>query len=127
MVGDPWNTLVGCPPSIGIKAMLRPRADRMLRARLSGNDSRWVFPGEGKSEGQGDSPFLATSLDHNHSRVRADLGVDRDFVLHSMRRTFLTRRGEQGVDAFTIMKIAGHSTIITSQRCIHPSSEAMER
>jgi hypothetical protein len=39
----------------------------------------------------------------------------------------LTRLGESGVDAFTIMRIAGHSSIVVSQRYIHPTSEAVER
>jgi len=100
---------------------LTQRASLMLRARMESNDSEWVFPGDpGK-------PFLATSLNHLHSKVRATTGLSGEFVLHSLRHTFLTRLGEQGVDAFTIMKIAGHASITTSQRYIHPSSEAMER
>ena len=39
----------------------------------------------------------------------------------------LTRLGEAGVDAFTIMRIAGHSSITVSQRYVHPSPEALER
>ena len=39
----------------------------------------------------------------------------------------LTRLGEAGVDSFTIMKIAGHSSITVSQRYVHPSSESVER
>ena len=39
----------------------------------------------------------------------------------------LTRLGESNVDAFTIMKIAGHSSITVSQRYVHPSPEAVER
>ena len=39
----------------------------------------------------------------------------------------LTRLGESGVDAFTIMRIAGHSSITVSQRYIHPTPEAVER
>ncbi len=31
------------------------------------------------------------------------------------------------MDAFTIMRIAGHSSITVSQRYVHPSPEAMER
>jgi integrase len=50
-----------------------------------------------------------------------------DFVLHSLRHTMLTRLGESGVDAFTIMRIAGHSSITVSQRYIHPTPEAVER
>lgn len=39
----------------------------------------------------------------------------------------LTRLGESGVDAFTIMRIAGHSSFTVSQRYIHPTPEAVER
>jgi hypothetical protein len=39
----------------------------------------------------------------------------------------LTRLGEAGVDAFTIMRIAGHSSITVSQRYVHPSPAALER
>jgi integrase len=41
-----------------------------------------------------------------------------DFVIHSLRHTMLTRLGEAGVDAFTIMRIAGHSSITVSQRSV---------
>jgi integrase len=50
-----------------------------------------------------------------------------DFVLHSLRHTMLTRLGESGVDASTIMRIAGHSSIIVSQRFVDPIPEAVER
>jgi hypothetical protein len=39
----------------------------------------------------------------------------------------LTRLGLLGVDAFTIMRIAGHSSITISQRYVHPSPESVER
>jgi hypothetical protein len=39
----------------------------------------------------------------------------------------LTHREEAGVDAFTMMKIASHSSITISQRYVHPLTEAMER
>ena len=47
-------------------------------------------------------------------------------MVHSLRHTMLTRLGEAGVDAFTIMRIAGHSTITISQRYVHPTPEAVE-
>jgi hypothetical protein len=48
-------------------------------------------------------------------------------VVHSLRHTMLTRIGLLGVDAFTIMRIAGHSSITISQRYVHPSPESVER
>ena len=52
--------------------------------------------------------------------------MSKDFVVHSLRHTMLTRLGLLGVDAFTIMKIAGHSSITISQRYVHPSPESVE-
>ena len=52
--------------------------------------------------------------------------MTNEFVLHSLRHTMLTRLGESGVDVFTIMKIAGHSSVTISQRYVHPSPEAVE-
>jgi integrase len=62
-----------------------------------------------------------------HQRARTVLHLPKDFVIHSLRHTMLTRLGESGVDAFTIMRIAGHSSITVSQRYVHPSPEAVER
>ena len=53
--------------------------------------------------------------------------MPEDFVVHSLRHTMLTRLGLLGVGAFTIMKIAGHSSITISQRYVHPSPESVER
>jgi hypothetical protein len=39
----------------------------------------------------------------------------------------LTRLGESGADAFTIMRIAGHSSITVSQKYVHPTPESLER
>src|SRR3989440_6534579 len=47
----------------------------------------------------------------------------RDFVLYSFRHTFLTRLGESGCDAWTLARIAGHSSIVISMRYVHPSDD----
>jgi len=100
---------------------LTARVREMLIARCSTSKSRRVFPGDT------DGPFLATSLNHQHIKLRCMLGLPDDFVIHSLRHTMLTRLGEAGVDAFTIMRIAGHSSITVSERYVHPSPEAAER
>jgi integrase len=40
------------------------------------------------------------------------------FVLYSLRHTFLTRLGESGCDAWTLARIAGHSSIAMSARWV---------
>ena len=66
-------------------------------------------------------------LAHMHADVRIKLGFTGEFVLHSLRHTALTRLGESGCDAFTIKRIAGHSSITVSERYVHPTPEGLER
>jgi integrase len=101
---------------------LTARAAGMLKARKEAAHSEFVFPG--KNPG---TAMLGTYLDRLHDRVRQDLELSDDFVVHSLRHTMLTRLGEAGADAFTIMKIAGHSSVTVSQRYVHPTPEGMER
>jgi integrase len=107
---------------------LTDRAAAMLRERLESKASGFVFANrDGK-------PYQGTSINHLHQDASAPkINGKRhplfstDFVMHSLRHTMLTRLGESGVDAFTIMRIAGHSSIVVSQRYIHPTPEAVER
>jgi integrase len=101
---------------------LTARAAEMLKARKAAVKSDWVFPGDSP-----EAPILGTSLDHQHNGVRDTLKLSKEFVVHSLRHTMLTRLGEAGADAFTIMRIAGHSSVTVSQRYVHPTPEGMER
>ena len=67
------------------------------------------------------------SLDQQHSDLKALLKLSQEFVLHSLRHKFGTRLGESGADAFTIMRLMGHSGVTVSQRDVHPSPELIER
>jgi integrase len=98
---------------------LTSRLRSMLEVRRRDSRSRFVFAGESGK------PPLPSSLAHLHAKVRRRLKLPEVFVLYSLRHTALTRLGETGADAYTIMRIAGHSSITTSQRYVHPSSETV--
>jgi integrase len=100
---------------------LTARVAEMLARRVSTVHGAFVFPGDRKG-----TAFQVASLDHQHSEHRELLGLPSEFVIHSLRHTMLTRLGEAGADAFTIMRIAGHSSITVSQRYVHPSPEHLE-
>jgi integrase len=107
---------------------LTSRASAVLFARRKQSVSAYAFPGDSP-----DAPILVTSLDHLHRRVcepkvdgKKQILFPREFVLHGLRHTFLTRLGEAGADAFTIMKLAGHSSVTVSQRYVHPTPESCE-
>ena len=100
---------------------LTPRVKAMLKMRPAIPPSAWVFPSRtGK-------PYVVTSLDHTHAKVRDTLRLPEDFVIHSLRHTFGTRMGEARADAFEIKRLMGHSSVTVSQRYVHPSPEAIER
>ena len=101
---------------------LTSRVRAMLTARKQKSRSAWVFPGA-----SAEKPILVTSLDHKNAEVRKLLKLSGEFVIHSLRHTMLTRLGEAGADAFTIMRIAGHSSVTVSQRYMHPTPETLER
>ena len=66
-----------------------------------------------------------SGVNHAHERVREILDLPTEFVLHSMRHTFATRLGKSA-DAFTIMRLMGHSLVTISQRYVHSEQETME-
>lgn len=72
-------------------------------------------------------PLSETWTDQQHAAARDLLKLPEEFVLHCLRHTFGTRLGESGADVFTIMKLMGHSTVLVSQRYVHPSPESIER
>jgi integrase len=100
---------------------LTARAQEMLVNRSLNSKSEYVFASHAGK------PYLVTSLDHLHHELRSDLQLPKDCVIHSFRHTFLTRFGEAGADAFTIKKVAGHSSVTISERYIHPTPEGQER
>jgi len=100
---------------------LTDKAAQMLRNRQQLASGELVFANRDGRR------YLVTSINHLHQKARAAVGLGRDFVIHSLRHTMLTRLGESGVDAFTIMRIAGHSSVTVSQRYMHPTPEAVER
>jgi len=116
-------------------AMLRVRRESQEREsaslRTAGKQREAIVYVFANRDGE---PYVGTSINHLHRDAVAPKVKGKrkpifhgDFVLHSLRHTMLTRLGESGVDAFTIMRIAGHSSITVSQRYIHPTPEAVER
>jgi integrase len=104
------------------------RVGHLLEGKQKAATSEWVFPGDSP-----DRPVLGTSLAHMHAKVCRPVvkgkkvhRFSKEFVLHSLRHTALTRMGEAGADAFTIMKVAGHSSVTVSQRYVHPTGETVQ-
>jgi site-specific recombinase XerD len=65
----------------------------------------------------------ASKLFHAIAKAK---GLPWDCVLHSTRHTFCTRLGESGCDVFSLKQLAGHSSVVISQRYCHPTPSRLE-
>lgn len=92
-----------------------------VRVLLDGlkRKSEYVFP----------SPKTGGRLDnvkHSFSRAVNEAKI-RDFRFHDLRHTAATRMADSGADAFTLMKILGHSDIRMTARYTHATDTALRR
>ena len=109
------------------KAKSRKSRNVPLSERVVATLKKWGPAGVGRVFHREDgSPLSDSQLDQQHADVRKLIKLPADFVLHSLRHTLGPRLGESGADAFTIMRLMGHSTVTVSQRYVHPSPEAVE-
>ena len=111
---------------------MTPRVRTILEGLWERNEKPtegWVWPAPTRS-----GHVEASSLRKQHSAAFALVAKEaarnnqkpvRPFVLYSLRHTFLTRLGESGCDAWTLARIAGHSSIAISSRYVHPSEDAV--
>ncbi len=79
----------------------------------------WVWPSDTKS---GHIDHSTTKKQHRHALKDSRVPP---FVLYSLRHTFLTRLGASGCDVWTLMRIAGHSSIGISARYVHPQADSV--
>lgn len=94
---------------------------------LEAATSAFKKPSEGKPlhEYIADRSGLDVATVERHIAVIA-AGLKR-FQPYCLRHSALTRLAEAGCDAFTLARIAGHSSITITQRYCHPQAEAVER
>jgi excisionase family DNA binding protein len=91
-------------------------ADVLGKLKALGQDRVRVFP------------FKDVTSAFERACQRAKL---EDFHFHDLRRTFGTRLLERGADIVTISHLLGHSSVVVTQRYLHPddrfSREAVDR
>jgi integrase len=92
-------------------------------------ENRWVLAGEPGEGWVWPAPTHSGHLEGSSVKKQHALALMRSnvrpFVLYSLRHTFLTRLGESGCDAWTLARIAGHSSVAMSTRYVHPSEDAV--
>jgi integrase len=91
----------------------------------------WIFSAATKSgrlEGYCAKNQHALALKSmNAEMVRNKMAALKPFTPYTSRHTALTNLAASGCDAFTLARIAGHSSITITQRYCHPQADAIER
>ncbi len=133
-IGRNGNLLVAHGKTASARRVLpmTPRVRSVLRRRWNAAGKPlegWLWP----------APTISGHIDHSslkkqHTKTFQSANKDAKknnlppltpFVLYSFRHTFLTRLGQSGCDAWTLARIAGHSSIAISSRYVHPSEDAV--
>jgi integrase len=111
---------------------MTPRVRNVLQSRWEAAgkpEEGWVWPAPTRS-----GHVEGSSLRKQHANTfeaikeeakKVEAKPVRAFVLYSLRHTFLTRLGEACCDAWTLARIAGHTSISMSARYVHPSEDAV--
>jgi integrase len=92
----------------------------------------WIFPAGTKSghlEGHSAKNQHGAALRAINAAARKNKQPDKlkPFPPYCLRHTALTNLAAAGCDAFTLARIAGHSSITITQRYCHPQADAIER
>ena len=98
------------------------RVRKVLESRWKAQGSPatgWVWPANTKTG------YVNHSTFRRPHRAALKLSKVQPFVLYSLRHTFLTRLGASGCDVWTLMRIAGHSSITISSKYVHPSGDTV--
>jgi integrase len=82
----------------------------------------WVFPATRAKAGH----IVDNTVYEPHKDAVEKSGIrEPQFVLYALRHTCLTRWGDSGMDAWTLARLAGHSSIRQSMVYVHPSDKAL--
>jgi integrase len=111
-----------------------PAVYAALKARHdeTGNPAEgWVFP-SGSREGHFNKDTAKDqhrkAIEAANAKAKKNEGKAlKPFEPYVLRHTALTQLAQAGCDAFTLARIAGHSSITITQRYIHPQADAIER
>lgn len=112
-----------------------PAVYETLKARHESQgmpENGWVFPSGSRSGHLEESSAkkwhsMALARIRKAHEIEPSIHAVEPFEPYVMRHSCLTWLAESGCDAFTLARIAGHSSITITQRYCHPQAEAIER
>ena len=104
---------------------MTPRVRDILQRRWekSGKPTGgWIFPAKKAAVGH----IVPNTIYQPHLDAVTNSGIcEKQFVLYALRHTCLSRWGASGMDAWTLARLAGHSSIKQSMTYVHPTDQSL--
>ena len=123
---DSKRMLVSVRQGKGAKDRLVPLSVRLLEVlRDYWREYRprpWLFPGR-----DGEQPLTGGAVERRFRRTLARAGLTKAATMHTLRHCFATHMLEAGVDLRTLQAMMGHTSLETTMRYLHISSQRLRQ
>ena len=82
----------------------------------------WLFPGQTPHQ-----PLSLATVQNLVVRRAADAGLSKHVTPHTLRHSYATHLLEAGTDLCTLQKLLGHSSLKTTARYLHLSTQHLQK
>jgi site-specific recombinase XerD len=110
----------------GAKDRLVPLSLRLLQELrgywLQYRPTTWLFPGK-----KPDGTMTSSNAQRHLARVLKRLGLSKHCSMHTLRHSYATHLLEAGVDVLTLKALMGHSSLQTTARYLHISTQRLQQ
>jgi site-specific recombinase XerD len=110
----------------GAKDRLVPLSLRLLQELraywLLGRPRTWLFPGQ-----TADGTLTSSNVQRRLTRLVKKVGLTKPCSMHTLRHSYATHLLEAGVDVLTLKALMGHSSLQTTARYLHVSTQRLHQ
>jgi integrase/recombinase XerD len=110
----------------GAKDRLVPLSLRLLQELRAywrlGRPRTWLFPGH-----TADGTMTSSNVRRRFSRLVQKVGLTKHCSMHTLRHSYATHLLEAGVDVLTLKALLGHSSLQTTARYLHVSTQRLHQ
>lgn len=82
----------------------------------------WLFPGH-----RADGTMSGSNIQRRFSRLVKQVGLSKHCSMHTLRHSYATHLLEAGVDVLTLKALLGHSSLQTTARYLHVSTQRLQQ
>ena len=110
----------------GAKDRLVPLSLRLLQELraywLLVRPRTWLFPGQ-----TADGTMTSSNVQRRFTRLVKKVGLTKHCSMHTLRHSYATHLLEAGVDVLTLKALMGHSSLQTTARYLHVSTQRLHQ